>query len=104
MFYLFLQLFFCLQVLEDGRPFLDMAHIITNLNRLDAGIPDTVSHWLVFPAKLSDWLIYASVPDTVSHWLVFPAKLSHWLIFGFTPASQTRSVIGWFFPPSLLIG
>jgi hypothetical protein len=57
MFYLFLLLISCLQVLEDGRPFLDMAHIITNLNRLDAGIPDTVSHWLVFPAKLSDWLI-----------------------------------------------
>jgi hypothetical protein len=31
------------QVLEDGRPFLDMAHVITNLNRLDAGIPDTVN-------------------------------------------------------------
>jgi len=30
------------QVMEDGRPFLDMAHIITNLNRLDSGIPDKV--------------------------------------------------------------
>jgi len=30
------------QVMEDGRPFLDMAHIITNLNRLDAGIPDMI--------------------------------------------------------------
>jgi len=30
------------QVMEDGRPFLDMAHVITNLNRLDAGIPDKV--------------------------------------------------------------
>jgi hypothetical protein len=75
-----------------------MAHIITNLNRLDAGIPDTVSHWLVFPAKLSHWLISrrhprhgqslagfsrqafsladfridAGIPDTVSHWLFFP--------------------------------
>ena len=32
------------QVMEDGRPFLDMAHVITNLNRLDAGIPDKVIH------------------------------------------------------------
>jgi hypothetical protein len=80
MFCHFLLLFFCVQVLEDGRPFLDMAHIITNLNRLDAGIPDTVSHWLVFPAKLSDWLTFL-----------------------LTPASQTRSVIGWFFPPSFLM-
>ena len=31
-----------LQVMEDGRPFLDMAHVITSLNRLDAGIPDKV--------------------------------------------------------------
>ena len=35
-------MFFIVQVLDDGRPFLDMAHVITNLNRLDAGIPDTV--------------------------------------------------------------
>ena len=32
-----------LQVMEDGRPFLDMAHVITSLNRLDAGIPDKVT-------------------------------------------------------------
>lgn len=30
------------QVMEDGRPFLDMAHVISCLNRLDAGIPDKV--------------------------------------------------------------
>lgn len=30
------------QVMEDGRPFLDMAHVIANLNRLDSGIPDKV--------------------------------------------------------------
>ena len=29
--------------MEDGRPFLDMAHVITSLNRLDAGIPDKVA-------------------------------------------------------------
>ena len=29
------------QVMEDGRPFLDMAHVIACLNRLDAGVPDT---------------------------------------------------------------
>ena len=34
--------------MEDGRPFLDMAHVITSLNRLDAGIPDKVVHHLVF--------------------------------------------------------
>ena len=31
------------QVMEDGRPFLDMAHVIACLNRLDAGIPDKVT-------------------------------------------------------------
>ena len=30
------------QVMEDGRPFLDMAHVIACLNRLDAGLPDKV--------------------------------------------------------------
>jgi len=29
-------------VMEDGRPFLDMAHVIACLNRLDAGVPDKV--------------------------------------------------------------
>ena len=33
--------------MEDGRPFLDMAHIIANLNRMDAGIPDKVG-WSAF--------------------------------------------------------
>ena len=32
------------QVMEDGRPFLDMAHVIACLNRLDAGVPDKVGH------------------------------------------------------------
>ena len=40
--------FFVAQVMEDGRPFLDMAHVITSLNRLDAGIPDKVVHQLIF--------------------------------------------------------
>ena len=31
------------QVMEDGRPFMDMAHVISCLNRLDAGIPDKVT-------------------------------------------------------------
>ncbi len=39
-------------------------------------------------AKLSDWLINASV------------RVGVW----WTPAFQTRSVIGWFFPPGFLIG
>jgi hypothetical protein len=52
--------------------------------------------------SLVDFFIDAGIPDTVSHWLVFPAKLSHWLIFGFTLASQTKSVIGWFFPRQAL--
>ena len=30
------------QVMEDGRPFLDLAHVLACLNRLDAGIPDKV--------------------------------------------------------------
>ena len=38
-----------LQVMEDGRPFLDMAHVITSLNRLDAGIPDKVTPSTLYP-------------------------------------------------------
>ncbi len=30
------------QVMEDGRPWLDMAHVLACLNRLDAGVPDRV--------------------------------------------------------------
>lgn len=30
------------QVTEEGRPWLDMAHIIQTLNKLDAGSSDTV--------------------------------------------------------------
>ncbi|XP_023349501.1 PAN2-PAN3 deadenylation complex subunit pan3 isoform X4 [Eurytemora carolleeae] len=36
------------QITEDGRPFLDMSHVITNLNRLDAGIPDQSADGRVF--------------------------------------------------------
>ena len=28
--------------MEDGRPFLDMSHVIANLNKLDTGVPDQV--------------------------------------------------------------
>lgn len=30
------------QVTEDGRPWLDMAHVIQCLNKLDAGVPEKV--------------------------------------------------------------
>lgn len=30
------------QVMEDSRPWLDMAHVVSSLNRLDAGVPDKV--------------------------------------------------------------
>ena len=30
------------KVMEDGRPWLDMAHVIACLNKLDAGCPDRV--------------------------------------------------------------
>ncbi len=31
-----------MQVMEDGRPWLDMAHVIACLNKLDAGCPERV--------------------------------------------------------------
>lgn len=31
------------QVSEDGRPWLDMAHVVQCLNKLDAGAPEKVS-------------------------------------------------------------
>ena len=31
-----------LQIMEDGRPWLDMAHVVSCLNRLDAGVSDKV--------------------------------------------------------------
>lgn len=30
------------QVTEDGRPWIDMAHIVQCLNKLDAGVPEKV--------------------------------------------------------------
>lgn len=30
------------QVTEDGRPWLDMAHVVQCLNKLDAGVPEKV--------------------------------------------------------------
>ena len=46
------------QVMEDGRPFLDMAHVIACLNRLDAGVPDKVGHQSlkIFVSHLSSLL------------------------------------------------
>ena len=41
------------QVMEDGRPFLDMAHVIACLNRLDAGVPDKVRSTVSFSPQLS---------------------------------------------------
>ena len=31
------------QVTEDGRPWVDMAHIVQCLNKLDAGVPEKVT-------------------------------------------------------------
>ena len=31
------------QVMEDGRPWLDMAHVISCLNKFDAGVQDKIS-------------------------------------------------------------
>lgn len=31
------------QVLDDGRPWLDMAHIVQCLNKLDVGVPEKIS-------------------------------------------------------------
>ena len=33
------------QVTEDGRPWLDMAHVVTCLNKLDAGVNEKVSFY-----------------------------------------------------------
>ena len=49
------------QVMEDGRPFLDMAHVITNLNRLDAGIPDKVP--MFFSQSEVSPVLISGVPD-----------------------------------------
>lgn len=32
------------QVTEEGRPWLDMSHIVQTLNKLDSGSSDTVNH------------------------------------------------------------
>ena len=37
-----MKLRFFLKVLEDGRPWLDMAHVISCLNKFDAGVPDKI--------------------------------------------------------------
>ena len=33
------------QVTEDGRPWLDMSHVVQCLNKLDAGAPEKVSYY-----------------------------------------------------------
>ncbi len=77
---------------------------------IDAGIPDTVSHWLCFPARLSDWLIFLLTPASQTRSVIgWFSRQAFWLLdFRFdvwwTRAFRTQSVIGWFFPPSLLIG
>jgi PAB-dependent poly(A)-specific ribonuclease subunit 3 len=30
------------KVMDDNRPWLDMAHIVSNLNKLDAGVSDKI--------------------------------------------------------------
>lgn len=35
------------QVTEDGRPWLDMSHIVQTLNKLDSGSSDTVNHFIL---------------------------------------------------------
>ena len=34
--------FFFFQVMDDNRPWLDMAHVVSNLNKLDAGVTDKI--------------------------------------------------------------
>ena len=36
-------IFYALKVLEDGRPWLDMAHIVSCLNKFDAGVSDKIT-------------------------------------------------------------
>lgn len=36
------------QVTEDGRPWLDLAHVVMVLNKLDAGSPDKVLNHVCF--------------------------------------------------------
>jgi PAB-dependent poly(A)-specific ribonuclease subunit 3 len=36
------------QVTEDGRPWVDMAHIVQCLNKLDAGVPEKVKMFFNF--------------------------------------------------------
>lgn len=40
------------QVTPDGRPYLDLSHVVYCLNRLDAGSPDKVLYTLVVYALL----------------------------------------------------
>ena len=53
------------QVMEDGRPFLDMAHVIACLNRLGAGVPDKVSNLNpnISPLLLICFFHGSSVPE-----------------------------------------
>lgn len=36
------------QVTEEGRPWLDMAHIVQTLNKLDSGSSDTVNCFIIY--------------------------------------------------------
>ena len=46
---------------EDGRPWLDHAHIVQCLNKLDAGTMEKVSQILILPHLINKFSLYHSV-------------------------------------------
>lgn len=49
------------QVTEDGRPWLDMAHVVQCLNKLDTGVPEKVRLCAKFYDLKS--FLFVGVPD-----------------------------------------
>lgn len=49
------------QVTEEGRPWLDMAHIVQTLNKLDSGSSDTVNYFAKFFVKINEYLFFYKI-------------------------------------------
>lgn len=55
------------QVAADGRPWLDMAHVVSCLNKLDSGSQDKVHFSESFSLKLLDFYLLAFLSGTKYH-------------------------------------
>ena len=109
-----------LQVLEDGRPFMDMAHVISCLNKFDAGVSDKIclmsrDEQNVLVVAYSELKIcldqsYAecvqsarSAPSSTAAAMAAAASQSSAVSLGMASALSSTHYLGWFSIESIRI-